>query len=129
MKLLTITLAGAVSLFSGSAFTSVMGKQETKGNLILYVTVDGNEKTIYLEGYSVLQYEKVSISGVVTTDDEGKIVGYRDVKILGAPGKLSSASGIITDKRVDVTLKGKAAGAFDFKVHYQATPCVNNHTR
>lgn len=119
-SLTTMTVAFLLSVFCGSTFTKVIGKEETKENLTLNVNEEGPKKVVSLKGYSILEYKDVSISGKITIDDNGNIVSYEDVVIKGVPAKVKSVSGSLNEKGADITLSGKAGGLFKFEVHYTA---------
>jgi len=119
-KLISLLLAAVVVSYNGSSITSALGKEETTDDLTLNVTGDGNVKKISLDGYHAFDFKNVSITGEVTLDDDGNIVSFRDVVIKGAPVKIKTAVGYIKDNKVDVVLKGKAAGVFNFEITYKA---------
>lgn len=120
VSLTSVAVACLLSVFCGSTFTKVLGKEETKENLTLNVNDEGAKKAVSLKGYSILQFKDVSISGKITVDDNGKIVSYEDVVIKGAPAKVKSVSGSLNENGADITLSGKAGGVFKFEVHYTA---------
>lgn len=106
------------SSYRGSTTTQVIGKTEVTKDLQLLVTNCGDEKLMTLKDYGALGYNNISISGKVTLDKMGKIVSTRDVVIKGAPVKIKSISGTITNSSADIQLDGKAAGLFEFTVRY-----------
>jgi len=120
LEFLITALAGLTTHFSGSTLTTVVGIKETMENLVLNVESEDNVKTVSLEGYSFQQYKKASITGTVIVDDKGIITEFKDVTIVGIPAKVSTVTGILSEVKADILLKGKALGLFNFEVHYQA---------
>ena len=119
LSVLTLCAAPA-SKYVGRTETDVLGKHESRANLVLVVEGNGPEYTAHLEGFEILGYKGISIKGKVTLSADGKIISFKDVTISGAPAKVKSLSGTMTAKGADLVLQGKAAGMFPFKVHYVA---------
>ncbi len=106
--------------YVGRTETDVMNKHELVENLTLIASGEGQTKSVSLEGYSILNFKGVSITGEVTVDAKGNIVATDKIVVKGAPGKVKTVSGVMDGKKADIILDGKAAGMFSFHVHYVA---------
>jgi len=114
-------LAGNPYSYKGTTDSKVMGKQEYLDNMVLVCEQTDEGLSVSLKDYQVIGYKDMSITGVLTLDDEGNIIGFDKVVIKGAPAKAKSVTGKLTDKNADIRLTGKAAGMFNFDIHYTAT--------
>jgi len=120
LSIVTLFLSAALSLYNGTAQTWALGKEESQDNLVLNVEGEGSEKKVFLQGYGAFGFNNISISGTIILDDEGSIGSFKDVVVKGVPVKIKTVAGTITEKGTDVTLEGKAASVFNFKVRYKA---------
>ena len=120
-KLFAIALAAVLGLYTGTATTDVIGTHESQDNLVLNVNDNGGVKSVSLSGYAVLEWKDVSITAKLTTDAKGNITAFEDVVVKGAPAKVKTVTGVLSDSKADITLKGKAAGVFNFQVVYKAS--------
>lgn len=116
-----ISIVTLLGILVGSSVTTAIGKTETKDNLVLHVDQqDGGKKHVFLDGYTFMNYDKVSIEADLTTADDGTITSAENIKIVGIASKITKVTGTLTDAAADILLQGKALAFFDFNIHYTA---------
>jgi len=106
---------------TGTTVTQVMGKTEKQENLTLNLKpTDDGGYTFSLKGFSIMGFDNISISGVGYLDSKGKIISWKDIRIKGAPAKVTKLTGRLHPGDADIHLEGKAGGTFKFYIHYVA---------
>lgn len=65
-------------------------------------------------------FDDISITGIGYLDNKGNITSWKDIKIKGAPAKVTKLTGQLRPGNADIHMEGKAGGAFKFSIHYVA---------
>lgn len=113
-------MAGNTHRYKGTTDTKVMGKEETQENLILNITETDDGLSASLQGFEILGYKNISITGIITVDENGVITGWDKIVIKGAPAKVKKIQGRIGKTGADIRMTGKAGGMFPFDIHFVA---------
>ena len=104
--------------FSGSTYSTALGRNETLDSLILNVSDAGQEKDVSLSGYQMFGFKGMGIRAKLVTDPAGNIVDFRDVVITGIKGsRVITTDGTLTADKADITISGKV-GIFGFRIQY-----------
>ncbi len=114
-------MAGEPYSYTGTTESKVMGTEETKENMVLNVEETDEGISFSMYGYSILEYEDVSITGTATIDADGNITGWDKIVIKGAPAKVKKIEGQLGESTASLHMTGKAAGVFNFDIKYNAT--------
>lgn len=113
-------MAGNPFSYKGTTDTKVMGKEETQDNLVLNLTETEAGLAASLEGFEILGFKGISITGIILVDENGDITGWDRIVIKGAPAKVKKIQGKLGKTGADIRMTGKAGGMFPFDIHYTA---------
>lgn len=106
--------------FNGISYMEAIGAHFVDKDIALLVTGRTPELEISLRAPSALSRDGIKVSGIVSTDAQGRITDYKNLKVRGLPISLKSLEGSLTSTAVDVLIYGKALKLIDFKIHYVA---------
>lgn len=116
----TAAMAGNPFSYKGTTDTKVMGKEEIQDNLVLNLSETEAGLAASLEGFEILGYKNISITGIITVDENGTITGWDKIVIKGAPAKVKKIEGRLGKTGADIRMTGRAGGMFPFDIHYTA---------
>lgn len=105
---------------TGTTVTQVMGKTVKQENLTLNLKPTDDGYAFSLKGFSIMGFDNISITGIGYLDSNGNITSWKDVKIKGAPAKVTKLTGHLQPGNADIHMEGKAGGMFKFNIHYVA---------